>query len=229
MRGMIPNYKVVYGIPKVEAAAYALGEIGEETTGLYYAVEVEVVDAILECLLEGLYEMMERGSVVRVDLEEDLTNARDENGGYEISDKKTLRAALESTVSSINQLIRRRARPEEDMKKRARRRYLKYLKTDDGPSVSTMKLATQISLVLGGPEYTREKLIEPYRSVWWTKGVVDEGVLGLVEEAEAAAERAEQEAAAAAAAAAAEAENEDGDTEEETSEDDAGEANDETK
>jgi hypothetical protein len=67
------------------------------------------------------------------------------------------------------------------MKKRAKRAYLKYLKTNEGPSVSTLELATDICIKLGGVEYAKENIVEPYRRVWWSRGVVDESVLGLIE------------------------------------------------
>lgn len=218
MRAMIPfNHQIVYGYPKVEAAGYALSQITEET-GLYYCTEMNAVDQILEKFKEGLDEMIARGTNVRVDMMSDDSQVDEEEANnevqfseYELNDRKTLKSAMKATESAIQLLIKRRCRPENDMKKRAKRKYLKHLKTNEGPQVSTMTLATQISLAIGGVEYTQTKIIDPYKEAWWTRGEVDESVLQLIadvvakEEAEEAAlevaAKAEQDAIEAAAAA----------------------------
>ena len=251
MRAMIPfNHKIVYGYPKVEAAGYALSQITEEM-GLYYCTEIDVVDQILEKFKEGLDEMIERGTNVRVDMmsddsqaDEEETNNEVQFSEYELNDRKRLKSALKSAESAIQLLIKRRYRPENDMKKRAKRKYLKHLKTNEGPQVSTMTLATQISLAIGGVEYTQTKIIDPYKEAWWTRGEVDESVLQLIADvvAKEEAQKAALEAAAKAehdaieaAETAAKAEQEtaeendghavegDGETESESAQDDSGE------
>ena len=213
MRAMIPNYKVVYGMPKVEAGTYALETIVDESTGLYFTVETSTIDLVLEEVKVGLDEMKERGANVKIDLGEEA----------ELDEEKTgLKSALKATESTLKMLIKRRCRPENDkMKKRAKRKYLKHLKTNEGPDVNTMALATQISLAIGGVEYTKANIIEPYTEAWWTKGEleIDESVLKLVahaEEAERAVAAAEEEKDISDADAdSTEDDSEDGETEEE--------------
>jgi hypothetical protein len=103
-------------------------------------------------------------------------------------------------------LVKRRSRPENKMKKRAKRGYLKLLQLNDGPEDSTLKLATQIALAIGGSASARKNIIAPYADAFWS-GEVDESILQLVADAEAK-ELAEKESVEAAAAAAAAAEEE---------------------
>ena len=41
----MPNYKVVYGKLKVEAAVFVLEQMVDERTGLHLTMEVDLVDA----------------------------------------------------------------------------------------------------------------------------------------------------------------------------------------
>lgn len=214
MRSMTPNYKVVYGLPKIEAATYALQQINEET-GLYYATKTFMVNKIMGEMKDGLDEMVERGISVKVDLSEDgadeteseeIDEAIEGPDKYATKDAALLKSALSVTESIVKLLTRRRSLPEQKMKKRAKRVYLKHLKTSDGPDTSTMQLATEISLLMADSAYVENNILGPYREAWWTKGKVDESVLILVEEAKKKedAEKAALEAAAAEAAAEAE-------------------------
>jgi hypothetical protein len=197
MRSMMPNYKIVYGMPKIEAASYALRQILDERTGLYFTVETSTVDGILEKMKEGLDEMVGRGLNIRVDMSADEAEGEGNDTSELSDDEKALKSALEATDGIIKLLIKRRTGV--DMKKRALRNYMKFLKVKTGPWVTTMSLATQISLAIGGLEYTKANIFDPYNEAWWNQGV-HKSVLELVKEVEAKdeAERVAREAAAAA-------------------------------
>ena len=229
MRSMTPNYKVVYGLPKIEAATYALQQINEET-GLYYATKTFMVNKIMGEMKDGLDEMVERGISVKVDLSEDgadeteseeIDEAMEGPDKYATKDAALLKSALSVTESIVKLLTKRRSLPEQKMKKRAKRAYLKHLKTSDGPDASTMKLATEISLLMADSAYVENNILGPYREAWWTKGKVDESALSLVEEAKKK-EDAEKAALEAAAAEAAAAEAEEKDSEESSDAEDEG-------
>lgn len=199
MRSSIPNYKVVYGKPRVEAAVFVAEQVLDESTGLYFAVKIEDVDGVLSELQQGLSELEERGMNVRLAApnEEEVEESGDEC--------KMLQDAQRVTEGLMKLLVKRRSRPENKMKKRAKRGYLKLLQLNDGPEDSTLKLATQIALAIGGSASARKNIIAPYADAFWS-GEVDESILQLVADAEAKelAEKESVEAAAAAAAAAAE-------------------------
>eukprot|EP00970_Alexandrium_tamarense_P000853 scaffold97_cov193-Alexandrium_tamarense.AAC.22 len=198
MRSSIPNYKVVYGKPRVEAAVFVAEQVLDESTGLYFAVKIEDVDGVLSELQQGLSELEERGMNVRLAApnEEDVEESGDEC--------KMLQDAQRVTEGLMKLLVKRRSRPENKMKKRAKRGYLKLLQLNDGPEDSTLKLATQIALAIGGSASARKNIIAPYADAFWS-GEVDESILQLVADAEAKelTEKESVEAAAAAAAAAA--------------------------
>jgi hypothetical protein len=198
MRSSIPNYKVVYGKPRVEAAVFVAEQVLDESTGLYFAVKIEDVDGVLSELQQGLSELEERGMNLRLAApnEEEVEESGDEC--------KMLQDAQRVTEGLMKLLVKRRSRPENKMKKRAKRGYLKLLQLNDGPEDSTLKLATQIALAIGGSASARKNIIAPYADAFWS-GEVDESILQLVADAEAKelTEKESVEAAAAAAAAAA--------------------------
>ena len=101
----------------------------------------------------------------------------------ESAEQKLLKNIMRVTQDVINSLVQRRSLTWRDMKKRAKRKYLKELKVNDGPYVSTLALATQISIMIGGPEAVQEKIIGPYKNARWTKGVIDPSIINMVEAA----------------------------------------------
>ena len=209
MRSMVPNYKIVYGRPRVEAAVFTLDTILDERTGLYFAVEPFMVDKVLSDLYKGLCEMEERGVNLRFEV------GREENEGEEVGvEEKMLRDAARVTDGVIKLLVKRRGLPENDMKKRAKRKYRKYLQLNDGPGLSTMTLATKICLATGGPEYTMKNIVETYTDAWWTRGNIDASITQMVADAEAKDAEAKRLAEEAAAAEAAAEEADDGEAEE---------------
>lgn len=180
MRSMVPNHKVVYGRPRLEAAVFVLEQILDEKTGLYFATETFMVDKVLSDLRKSLNEMEERGVNLRVAIDEDKTE------GAELSEEENmLTRAARVTEAVVKLLVKRRSRPENEMKKRAKRKYLKYLQVNEGPEVSTMKLATEICLAIGGSEYTKKNIIAPYTDAWWSRGNIDESIHHMVADAEA--------------------------------------------
>ena len=93
-------------------------------------------------------------------------------------------------------LVRRKSRPERELKKRAKRKYLNHLQIGSGPYRTTLRLATKITLLVSDAKTARERIVEPFNMAWWTK-FVDEEVLEMVAEAEG---REEEERRAAEAA-----------------------------
>ena len=157
----MPNYKVVYGKLKVEAAVFVLEQMVDERTGLHLTMEVDLVDEVLKELWERLFEMKERGARMRLDnLEKsDEQEWGDNEEEEESAEQKLLKNIMRVTQDVINYLVQRRSLTWRDMKKRAKRKYLKELKVNDGPYVSTLALVTQISIMIGGPEAVQEKIL----------------------------------------------------------------------
>ena len=177
LRSMTPTWKVQDGKPRVRAALFAAEQIVDETTGLYFAVETATVDKVLEELHKGLLEMQENRMKVTID------NIDDETVGEDIStDVKLAKDALRLTGDMINQLIKRRSRPERDMNKRRKNLYLKRLQVGSGPRRSTLQLGTKISLLIGGTTAAQTNIIEPFEAAWWTS-FVDEDALQLIADA----------------------------------------------
>ena len=178
LRSMTPTWKVQDGKPRVRAALFAAEQIVDETTGLYFAVETATVDKVLEELQEGLLEMQENRMKVTIDNIDGETVE-----GEDIStDVKLAKDALRLTAEMINQLIKRRSRPERDMNKRRKNLYLKRLQIGSGPRRSTLQLGTKISLLIGGTSAAQTNIIEPFEAAWWTS-FVDEDTLQLIADA----------------------------------------------
>ena len=132
---------------------------------------------MLEELHKGLLEMQENRMKVTID------NIDDETVGEDIrTDVKLAKDALRLTGDMINQLIKRRSRPERDMNKRRKNLYLKRLQVGSGPRRSTLQLGTKISLLIGGTTAAQTNIIEPFEAAWWTS-FVDEDALQLIADA----------------------------------------------
>mmetsp|Transcript_32 Transcript_32/g.48 ORF Transcript_32/g.48 Transcript_32/m.48 type:complete len:363 (-) Transcript_32:50-1138(-) len=213
IRSSIPNYKELYGKPRLHAAVFVADQIIDEKTALYFAIETELVDQVLGEIQQALTEMEERGMQLKIEIKEKAS-------GDEDDDEKLLFKTLRVTEGLVKVLVNRSVRPEFNMKKRAARNYLKRLQTVAGPELSTLKLATDIALSIGGAAVTQNDIVGPYAAAWWTKGVVDESIL----EAIADAESREEEAARAAAA-----EEEAANTEDDSEAEEAGEGDEDAK
>lgn len=188
MRSSVPNYKVVYGKPRLQAAIFVADQIIDQKTGLFFAVETELVDQVLSEIQQALTEMEEKGMQLKIEIKE-------KSSGEEDDDERLLFKTLRATEGLVTVLVKRSVRPEFNMKKRAARKYLKRLQTVAGPELSTLKLATDIGLSIGGAAVTQKDIVGPYAAAWWTKGVVDDSILTMISDAESR----EQEAAQAAA------------------------------
>lgn len=174
---MTPTWKVQDGKPRVRAALFVAEQILDETTGLYFAVETVTVDKVLEELYKGLLEMQDNRIKVSFGKDVDAIEEGDESS----TDMKLVKDALRLTEGILKLLIKRKSRPEWDMKKRAKRQYLKRLQIGGGPYRTTLQLATKISLLIGGTSVAQEKIIKPFEEAWWTK-FVDENALKLIED-----------------------------------------------
>lgn len=180
LRAMTPTWKVQDGRPRVRAALFVAEQILDETTGMYFAVETVLVDAVLEEMQRGLLEMEKNGFKLKVEDVGEDAEAEEEP----IAEEKLLRDALRVTGGLVRLLIKRKCRPHLEMKKRARRVYLKKLQFSGGPYASTMQLATHISIMIGGSGVVQESIITPWEEAWWTKRKqVDLSVLKMIEDA----------------------------------------------
>ena len=228
LRAMKPTWKVQDGRPDVRAALFILEQILDgENSGLYYTIERDQVDNIFELLHEGLLEMQQNGFKVRIEekVEGDEEEPSSEDEIAESSEEEKLaQDALRLTEGVFKLLIKRRSRPEWDMKKRAKRNYLKRLQVGGGPSQHTLYLATHISILVSGSAAAEEKIVQPFDEAKKT-AKVDEATLALLERTKAEEQAAEEEAIAAEAAAAA-VEDEEGEGEE--NEDGGGDASEES-
>mmetsp|Transcript_24319 Transcript_24319/g.37710 ORF Transcript_24319/g.37710 Transcript_24319/m.37710 type:complete len:252 (+) Transcript_24319:1-756(+) len=213
IRSSIPNYKELYGKPRLHAAVFVADQIIDEKTALYFAIETELVDQVLGEIQQALTEMEERGMQLKIEIKEKAS-------GDEDDDEKLLFKTLRVTEGLVKVLVNRSVRPEFNMKKRAARNYLKRLQTVAGPELSTLKLATDIALSIGGAAVTQKDIVDPYAAAWWTKGVVDESILKAIADAESR----EEEAARAAAA-----EEEAANTEDDSEAEEAGEGDEDAK
>lgn len=207
LRAMRPQRKVQNGKPRLMAATFVGDQILDEKSGLYFAVETALVNKVLQEVHESLAEMKKNGkqvSIAKADegsKEEPSADIDEESKEEPSAEEKLLSDALRVTEGMVKLLIKRRARPERDMKKRAKRNYLKTLQVGSGPNMETLKLASQISILMGGSAAARENIIAPYEDAWFSKPI-DGTALQVIEKAEAK-ELQQQEAADAAAAAAA--------------------------
>mmetsp|Transcript_16670 Transcript_16670/g.36041 ORF Transcript_16670/g.36041 Transcript_16670/m.36041 type:complete len:435 (-) Transcript_16670:199-1503(-) len=170
MRSMTPTWKVQDGKPRVRAALFVAEQILDETTGLYFATETVTVDKVLEELRTGLLEMEENGFNLKIDnvgdVAEDVAEGEAETEAETkeepSAEEKLLRDALRLTEGVVKLLMKRKSRPEWGMKKRAKRKYLKMLQISGGPYGSTMSLATQISIFIGGSAVAKKNIVRPF-------------------------------------------------------------------
>lgn len=221
LRSRMSTWKVQDGKPRVKAALFVAEQILNEDTGLYFAIETVVVDQVLEELHKGLMEMKENGFTVTIDSAANNEVGASEEGGETPTpspEEVLVKDALRVTHSLIHLLIKRKSRPEWDMKKRAKRRYLKRLQIGGGPYRTTLRVATKISLLIGGSAVTQGQIIDPFERAWWTK-FVDEETLKLIQEAKELEEQVTLTAPAV--------EDDDGDNESEADEGDESNADDE--
>lgn len=228
LRSMVPAWKVQDGRPRVRAAVFVAEQILDERSGLYFAVETVAVDRVLEELRAGLVEMEEHGFAVKVEPageegedapsaeesaegEEDASAEGEEEEGEAAPTTEAASAepslaqeALRVTEGVTQLLIKRKTRPERDLKKRAKRRYLKLLQVGSGPYHSTLSLAAQIAVLVGRGDRAEEQILSPYAAAWWSRkeghALLLAQVRGTLTEA-AALEAAALEAAALEAAA----------------------------
>jgi hypothetical protein len=192
LRSRMPTWKVQDGKPRVKAALFVAEQILNEDTGLYYAIETVTVDQVLEELHKGLIEMKDGGFKVTIDSTDNNEKGMADEGSETLPpspDEKLISDALRVTQSLIQLLIKRKSRPEWDMKKRAARRYLKRLQIGGGPYRSTLQVATKISCLIGGSAVAQQHIIDPFERAWWTK-FVDEETLKLIQEAKELEEQA---------------------------------------
>lgn len=221
LRSRMSTWKVQDGKPRVKAALFVAEQIVNEDTGLYFAIETVDVDQVLEELHNGLIEMKENGFTVAIDSADNTELGATEEGGETPTpslDETLVKDALRVTHSLIHLLIKRKSRPEWDMKKRAKGRYLKRLQIGGGPYRSTLQVATKISLLIGGSAVTQGQIIDPFERAWWTK-FVDEETLKLIQMAKELEEQATLTSVAM--------EDDDGDNESEADEEDESTAEDE--
>ena len=185
LRSMIPTWKVQDGRPKVRAATFVAQQILDERTGLYFAVEPAMVDRVLIQLHDGLVEMAKHGFDLDV-RDGDVAEAGDEGeegedgvddaedaaveGGGGSGGEPLAREALAAAEGLTGLLVRRKTRPERDLKKRARRQYLKLLQVGSGPTRGTLSLAARIATMLGGGDRARETILAPYEGAKWCQG-----------------------------------------------------------
>ena len=217
LRSIIPTWKVSDGKPRVQGAVFVAEQIVDENSGLYFAVETESVDKVLEELHKGLLEMKENGINLRVDNVGKEVVGEGEEPSH---DEKVLRGALRATEGIVTLLIKRKSRPETKMTKRARAKYRKFIQVKSGPKTRTLELATKIALSIGGSDAAQEKIITPYLDAWFSKEI-NEDILQLIEDA--ATEEMEQQTAIEAAADSDEAEEGEGVVELEAAASDAAE------
>jgi hypothetical protein len=125
-------------------AGIFVGEIFvEEDAGLYVAAEAKVVnDVVLKTLLEGVESLQ----VDPVDDRSVDDDGEGEGKGEEDEQESPLAAAANVAKNVIDALILRASNPTKDMKKRAKRQYLKYLRDSSGPTPEMMDVAVKICL-----------------------------------------------------------------------------------
>lgn len=184
LRSMTPTWRAQDGRPKVRAASFVLEQILDgENTGLYYTIEVDLVNRVFKLLRKGLRGMRNNDFKVRLDNMGDETE--EDVPKEELSDdEKLAKDALRLTEGVMKLLIKRRMRPEWDMKKRAKSMYLRRLQIGGGPHQETLQLATEISIMVGGSDYAQEKIIAPFDEAKKVASV-DEITLKYIEEAKA--------------------------------------------
>lgn len=212
LRSGIPTWKVQDGKPRVQAAIFVAQQILDEKSGMYFALETTKVDTVLKELHKGILEMEENG--IKLEAKN--------RGDKPSDDDKLLREALRVTGEVVQLLVKRKSRPENALKKRAKRKYLKRLQIGGGPYNSTLRLATQISILIGGSAVAQKNIVAPYDKAWWTKRVVPD-VLQMIEEASAMELEKKEAAEAAEAKATEEAEGDDVEDDESNAEDGDGE------
>lgn len=100
-------------------------------SGLHVAADIEVVEnTILKPLLQAMERLEEEGN----------------SGSNDEEDERPEEIAIKITKEVYNTLFKRASNPTRDMRKRAKRRYLKYLQNCSGPSPETLDIVTKICL-----------------------------------------------------------------------------------
>lgn len=217
LRSMTRNHPD--GSGRAAGAIFVLDQVLDESTGLYFAIETRLVDEVLDVLHSALLEMQASGIDVRVGPAPEEGEEGGDAPSEEPADRHALivRDALRTTLGVNDMLVRRKSRPERELKKRAKRKYLSHLQIGSGPYRTTLRLATKITLLVSDAKTARERIVEPFNLAWWTK-FVDEEVLEMVSEAEG---REEEERRAAEAALPQEEESDEADGEGEDADEDS--------
>jgi len=118
----------------------------DKKSGLYVATETDVVN---ESILKTLWMGVKNGPF-QVDSEE--SNSEESEGeGEETSteDEFSIEAAANVTKSIVDMLMVRASIPTKNMKKRAKRKYLRYSRCSSGPTPETIDYAVKICLQAG--------------------------------------------------------------------------------
>ncbi len=187
---------------KIKAGIFVGEAFVDERTGLYVGATTEVVDdTVLKTLWSGVNEF------------EPLSVDNDDDGDGDDSERSSpVDNAARVAKDTVHFLFRRASNPTKDMKKRAKRKYLKTVQTCGGPSPLSIDYAVKICLKSGetGLRLAR-KMLDEYEAKAFL-GTAMEETVALVKDAEAKL-AAEKEAEAAAEAAAAQ--DEEGDEESE--------------
>ncbi len=128
-----PEYKIKAGIFVGEAFV-------DERTGLYVGVTTDVVDnTVLKSLWDGVNEFEPVSA--------DNDNDQDENGDEEDGKKSSpVDEAARVAKATVDVLFKRASNPTKDMKKRAKRKYLRTVQTCGGPSPLSIDYAVKICL-----------------------------------------------------------------------------------
>mmetsp|Transcript_25011 Transcript_25011/g.30767 ORF Transcript_25011/g.30767 Transcript_25011/m.30767 type:complete len:416 (+) Transcript_25011:187-1434(+) len=119
---------------KVKAGLFLGKAFTNENTGLYVSAQTELLDElVMKPILDGLTSLIH------------LNDDNDEG-------KELKMEAQKVTQDIIHTLFKRASNPTRDMKKRAKRKYLKYKRCSGGPTQETIDYAVKIVLQCAGAD-----------------------------------------------------------------------------
>jgi len=181
------------GVKRVEAAVWVGEVFVSGKMGLDVALKTEVLEELVFSNLleglEGLPDGFDYSAVPSSTDADDKDNDDDDDSAKKTmsngSDVLDMNAVQSLTKEIIDILLRRASNPTRNMKKRAKRKYLKQLKCCQGPSAHTIDLAVKICVhgdMEGGVGKARE-ILDGYAKTAFL-GTVQEGTVTIVEEAE---------------------------------------------
>ena len=139
------DLKNVKGFYKVRCGLMIGESFVNQKTGLYVSLDTDIVqEKVLEPLLSGLMDLQQKIEERR---ESNDDEQEEKNQRYRNQTNDLIIKSVKLSKDIFDTLLTRASVPTKDMKKRAKRKYLRYLRCSSGPTPSAIDLLVRICLL----------------------------------------------------------------------------------